>query len=219
MIQVDGDVGGLDQDAVDAVVASASGAVDRCWEQGVARNELVAGTLQLVLGIGRDGRTVHGYVKQSSLGEGEMERCMLDALSKRTFPKPVGGKVGVVRTSLSFELERDVRAPTPWASPKVSEVLSNAANELSACKHGATGAFSATVYVKQVELPPPDAGDGDSGADAADAGPSFVGAAISVGVAAPDEQAWGAVPCLAGVLSRAVYPTPGSWPAKLTFEL
>lgn len=225
-IQVEGEVGGLDPDAVDAVVQSAGREIDRCWERGVARNELVAGSVQLVLGIGASGRSVYGYVEQSTLGEAEMERCMLKALSTRAFPKPVGGKVGLVRTSFSFELGKGTRAPVRWSSSRVDEALGGAATEIAACKHGADGKLTATVYIEQIERPPPaidesDAGDAgqDAGEDAADAGPIWVGAAISVGVAAPDQRAWAAVECLERVLSRAVYPAPGSYPAKVTFEL
>ncbi|GMV19629.1 MAG: AgmX/PglI C-terminal domain-containing protein [Polyangiaceae bacterium] len=218
-IEVEGEVGGLNQEAVDKAVSSAERDVDRCWEQGVARNELVAGTIQLVLGIGRDGRASYGFVQQSTLGEGTMQRCMLGALSARAFPKPVGGKVGVVRTSFSFDLAKDTRAPTNWASTQASSVLASAADEITACKRGTSGSFTATVYVKQVELPPPEADAGDAGEDVADAGPTFAGAAISVGIAAPDERASAAVECLERVLSGAVYPPPGSWPAKLTFTL
>lgn len=222
-IEVEGEVGGLDPEAVDKAVRAAERDIDRCWEQGVARNELVAGNIQLVLGIGRDGRPVHGFVEQSTLGEGQMERCMLEALSARSFPKPVGGKVGVVRTRFSFDLAKDARAPVSWPSAQAASALSGAADEIAACKKGLSASFTATVYVKQVELPPPPAADGDAGSDAgedaADAGPTWVGAALGVGVAAPDEAAWAAVGCLERALSRAVYPAPGSWPAKVTFSL
>jgi hypothetical protein len=223
-IEVEGEVGGLDQAAVDKVVQSAARDVDRCWDQGVARNELAFGTIRLVLGVGAGGRPVYGYVEQSTLGDGQMQRCILKALSTHAYPKPVGGKVGVVRTSFSFELEAS-RAPTSWPSSRVSEVSSSAANEIAACKRGMSGTLSATVYVKEVELPPPPVEESDAGADAgrdadaADAGPILVGKAIAVGIAAPDRRTWPAAECMERVLSQAVYPTPGSWPAKVTFDL
>jgi len=219
-IEVQGEVGGLEQEAVDRVVGSANGDIDACWAKATERNELVSGTVQLVIGVGGQGRSVYAFVKQSSLGDARAERCLLDALSSKGWPKPVGGKVGVVRTSLAFELPKGTRGPTPWASGRVSDVLATAASELSACKKGVVTPFTATVYVKQVELPPPpaDADAGDAG-DAADAGPVFAGAAISVGVAASDEKAAAASECLERLLSQASYPAPGEWPAKVTFEL
>lgn len=221
-IEVEGEVGGLDQEAVDEVVAAASRDFERCWDQGVERNELVAGTIQLVVGVGGDGRVLYAYAKQSTLGDGEMQRCMLRALSARPFPKPVGGKVGVVRTSHSFDLSSTDRAPTQWSSSAVSAMLGDAREEIEACKQGTSGSFTATAYVKQIELPPPDADAGDGGedaGDAGDAGPTWAGAAFDVGVAVSDEHGAAAVDCLERVLSRAVYPAPGERPAKVTFSL
>lgn len=146
---------------------------------------------------------------------------MLKALSRRAYPKPVGGKVGVVNTSFSFDIEA-TRAPTSWASSQVGDVVSSKASEIDACKRGVSATFSVTAYVKQVELPPPpveESDAGDAGQDAVDAGPTWVGRAISVGVAAPDEKSWAAAECLERVLSSADYPAPGDWPTKVTFEL
>jgi hypothetical protein len=222
-IEVQGEVGGLDQDAVNRVVQSASRDIDRCWDRGVARNELVSGSIQIVLGIGGTGRAAYSFVERSSLGENEMERCMLKSLTDRTFPKPVGGKVGIVRTSFSFELDKATRAPVSWGSSQVSDALAGAADPIAACKRGASQKLTATVYVKEVELPPPPVEEtdaGDAGADAnEDAGPTYVGRAISVGIAAPDEQSWAAAECLERALSQIDYPTPGGWPAKVSFEL
>lgn len=217
-MSVEGEVGGLDQDAVNGVMKTADRAIDRCWQRGADRNELLAGTIDLVLGVGEAGRLVYGYARQSTLGDRATERCMLDALRAQTWPKPVGGKVGVVRTSLAFDLGRDTRPPTSWSSAQAGDAVARAAGEIAACKHGAGGTFTATVYVKQVELPPPDAGADDAG-DAGDAGPSYAGSAISVGIAVPDDRGEAIADCLVRVLSAATYPPPGDWPAKLTFSL
>ncbi len=217
-IQVEGDVGGLNPDDVNAVMKAADPAINRCWERGADRNELVAGKIDLVLGVGESGRLAYGYAKQTTLGDRMTERCMLDALRAQSWPKPVGGRVGVVKTSLVFELGKDARPPTSWSSAEASEVRRHAADAIAACKHGATGTFTATVYVKQVEQEPPDAG-ADAGDDAGDAGPTYAGAATSVGIAVPDEHADAIADCLERVLSQGVYPAPGDWPAKVTFAL
>lgn len=222
-IEVGGEVGGLAEDAVDAIVRSASDEIDACWERGAEQNEWLAGSIQLVLGIGGDGRPAYAFVRKSTLGDARAERCMLAALSRKTWPKPVGGKVGVVRSSFSFELPKGARAPAEWTSARVSESLATVADALAACKRGAPGTFTATVYVKQVELPPPPEDAGADAGEGGDAGPSFAGAAISVGVASSDEagsERAGAVAseCLERVLARATYPAPGDWPAKVSFE-
>jgi hypothetical protein len=42
---------------------------------------------------------------------------------------------------------------------------------------------------------------------------------LSVGVTPPDDQGESAVDCLVEVLKHAKFPSPGSWPAKVSFSL
>jgi hypothetical protein len=88
-----------------------------------------------------------------------------------------------------------VRPPTEWSSDRVSETLEDKSDDISKCKNGSSGAFKATMYV------------------------STQGEALSVGIAPPDESGESAVDCLVEVVKGASYPKPGSWPAKVTFDL
>ena len=45
------------------------------------------------------------------------------------------------------------------------------------------------------------------------------GGALTAGVASSDDSGEEAADCVVGVLKDAKYPSPGSWPAKVTFEL
>ena len=66
---------------------------------------------------------------------------------------------------------------------------------INACKGDAHDPFLATIYV------------------------DTNGSAMSVGIAAPDRQQEAHSDCLVEVLSGLKYPTPGSWPAKVTVHL
>lgn len=218
-IRVEGEVGGLDADAVDKIVNGASKDFERCWEAGVSKNELLSGSIELVVGVGGDGRSEHAFVRQSSIGARGTERCLLEALASRTFPRPVGGKVGVVKTSLTFDLASGHRAPVAWTKANVSEVLEGHAAELTACRQGSNARLAVSLYVEQIELPPPPASeDAGDGADA-DAGPTYAGRASSVGVAAADADAFRAAECIERVLLGASFAAPGDVVAKASFEL
>jgi hypothetical protein len=45
------------------------------------------------------------------------------------------------------------------------------------------------------------------------------GSALSAGVSPPNKEAEAQSDCIVDVLSGAAYPSPGSWPAKVTFNL
>jgi hypothetical protein len=73
--------------------------------------------------------------------------------------------------------------------------VSTLSSQIAQCKHRAHGDFTATVYVDQD------------------------GSAVTAGIAASDESGEDAADCLAAALKGAKYPSPGSWPAKVTFSL
>jgi hypothetical protein len=92
-------------------------------------------------------------------------------------------------------MPNDSRPPTAWDPDRVSETVSGMSSRIASCKRQAHGDVTATVYVD------PD------------------GAATSVGIAATDDSIEDAADCLVSALKDGKYPSPGSWPAKVTFPL
>jgi hypothetical protein len=45
------------------------------------------------------------------------------------------------------------------------------------------------------------------------------GSVLSAGVTPPSEEGESSVDCLVSTLKEASFPSPGSWPAKITFSL
>jgi hypothetical protein len=120
---------------------------------------------------------------------------MIGVLRKASWPLPVGGRIGTAENGFGFEMTGDVRPPVDWDSGEISEVLNQNAGAFEQCKSGTGGSFTATVYV-----------DAD-------------GSALGAGVSAPSKEGERASDCLVDVLVGATYPSPGSWPAKVTFTL
>ena len=120
---------------------------------------------------------------------------MLDVLRSKKWPKPVGGEHGLARKSFEFDPPNDVRPPTDWDGEQLEKTLAKLRGKIRSCKNGSGGNFEATMYV------------------------STDGSVLAVGVTPPDENGEEAVDCLVSTLKDATFPSPGSWPAKVTFAL
>jgi hypothetical protein len=194
-ISASSEIGGMNEDAVDDAFKSSVGSLQRCVDKGATRVEFLGGSASFFLKINREGKVDQAYLEHSTIGDRTTERCMLDALRAKSWPKPVGGEHGLARKSFEFDPPNDVRPPTFWEQNDAAPGLKKIASDLGACKDGRQGAFEATLYV-----------DTD-------------GKVLAAGVAPPDEDSEAAVDCLVGVLESASFPSPGSWPAKVTLNL
>ena len=79
------------------------------------------------------------------------------------------------------------------------------------------GKFIATVYVKKELVAPTE--DEQKAAGGEEASPREIGKALTASATPPHEAGEMAVDCIAGVLKKATYPSPGDTPAKVMFEL
>jgi len=192
---VSAEVGALDEAKVEKAFASRVKGLARCLDAGAKRVEFIGGQVAFFVKIDQHGKVAHAHLEKSSLGDRETEKCMLDALRAAEWPAPVGGLVGLARKGFDFDPPNDVRPPTDWDPDKAASALGARGGEIKKCKGGASGAFSATVYV------------------------DTNGSVMAAGVAPPDEAGEAAVDCLVGVIKGTKFPSPGSWPAKVGVEL
>ena len=194
-VGVSAEIGGLSEEKVDKTFQSALSDFQRCLDDGAKRVEFLGGSVSFFVKIDTRGRVDHAHLEKSTMGDRDTEKCMLDSLRGKRWPKPVGGLHGLARKSFDFDPPNDVRAPTSWDGDRVSDSVSKLSKKLSACKKGASGAFEATLYV------------------------GTEGNVLSAGVTPPDEAGEADVDCLVDTLKGASLPSPGSWPAKVTFSL
>lgn len=191
---VSSEIGGLDEDKVDAAFQSSLSGLQRCLQQGATRLEFLGGMVSFFVKIDTTGKVDGAYLEKSTLGDRETEKCMLQAVRSKPWPKPVGGEHGLARKSFDFDPPNDVRPPADYDQSHLSRALGEISSKLGACK-AAMGQFEATVYV------------------------ATDGSILSAGVTPPDEDGEQAVDCLVSTLKSASFPSPGSWPAKVTFKL
>jgi hypothetical protein len=194
-VRAESEVGGLNEDAVEATFKKSLGALQNCLNDGSSRVEFLGGSVAFFLKIDARGRIEHAHLESSTLGDRATERCMLKALSRKSWPKPIGGAVGLARKSFEFDPPNDVRPPTDWPEEEVRPTVEKMSGKLRSCKNGTRGVFRATAYV------------------AAD------GSVLTASVTPPDEQGEQDVDCLVEVVEQTTFPSPGSWPAKVSFPL
>jgi hypothetical protein len=191
---VSSEIGGLDEQKVNAAFESSLSGLERCLHQGSSRVEFLGGSVSFFVKIDLEGKVDGAYLEKSTLGDRDTEKCMLDAVRSRKWPKPVGGEHGLARKSFDFDPPNDVRAPADYDHEHLGKGLDKISSKLASCK-GRSGSYEATMYV------------------------ATDGSVLAAGVTPPDEDGEESVDCLVSTLKGASFPSPGSWPAKVTFTL
>ena len=193
-IVVSSEVGGLDEDAVNGVFEKVQSGLTNCVRKGARRVELLGGDVAFFVGINLSGQAEDTRVERSTLGDRETESCMIAVLKSRSWPKPVGGRKGQVHKAFSFDMPNEARPPVEWSADDVEDTLRKLHRRADKCT-GGSGTYQVTAYI------------------------DTRGSAISVGVAPPDTSGEAKVDCLVEVVKNAKFKSPGSYPAKVSFEL
>jgi hypothetical protein len=191
-LKMKAELGTVDPDAVTRAFHRLDDAFSSCQQQGLSRVEVLSGSLKFFLRIGEDGSAKWTYLEESDLGDRDTEKCLLDAVMGARWPKPDGGDA---EARYTLELQAQGRPATDWSSDKVAAALGKAGNALDQCTSGTSG-FKGTLYV----------------------GPG--GRVLAAGVAVPSKDGASKADCVAKVLGKLKgLPSPGSWPAKVSFGL
>lgn len=168
--------------------------MQRCFFEGMGEVELLGGHIKFYLRVGPDGRVEYAVPRGSSIGHRATELCLLDVAHKTRFPKPHGG--GPAEFAWGFELENPggVRPPVAWDSQRVAESVERQRDGLQGCPI-AGQRFVITAYVAQG------------------------GQIMAAGAASDSEQSAAQIDCVLDVIRGWSMPDPGSYPAKVSFEL
>jgi hypothetical protein len=193
-LQMKSELGSVDPAAVKRTFHGLEDKFTGCQKQGLDRVEVLAGAMKFFVRIGEDGKARWAYLEESEVGDRDTEKCLIDAVLGASWPKPDGGEAEA-RYGMELPLQ-STRPPTDWPSDKVTLAIGKHEGAIGKCKGGASEAFRATMYV----------------------GPG--GKVLAAGVVAATKDSDDKVDCLAGVLQKMKgLPSPGSWPAKVSFGL
>jgi len=195
VLKTSSELGTVDPDAVKKAFTALDAAFMDCQKRALDRVEVLAGSVKFFLRIGADGGAKYSYVEDSELGDRDTEKCLQDVVTAARWPKPYGGGEAEARYGMELPLQA-TRPPSDWSPDKVANALGKRGGAIDQCKAGVTAKFRATMYV----------------------GPG--GKVVAAGVAASSQEGSARVDCLADVLLKMKgLPSPGSWPAKVSFWL
>ncbi|WP_437970399.1 AgmX/PglI C-terminal domain-containing protein [Sorangium sp. So ce260] len=189
------EIGGMNEEKVQAAFERASPRLSRCYQKGVERIPYLGGEIRFKVRVTEEGTVRWAFVKDSTLGDRETETCMLSVLKATRWPKPVGGE-GLAENSFTFEPSSDERPPVPWTPDQLGTPYKKARPALESCRSQAGGSqLKATLYI-----------DTD-------------GKPLSVGVSSADERGEEAAECVAGALRDITFPSPGSYASKVSVDI
>ncbi|UQA56183.1 hypothetical protein [Polyangium aurulentum] len=186
------EIGGLNEADIERAFHKLSGDIEGCFATGSARVAALGGRFKMKLRIDGEGALRWAYLAESTLGDRDTEKCLLDAAHAKTWPRPVGGE-GLAEKS--FEIESP-QAPTPLDEERFKAAIKLARKETAKCrKAGAWGVFQATTYLR---------GDGR---------------VLAAGISPPNEKGEAVVDCMAKALKKLRFGSVGRRTGKLSFEL
>ncbi len=193
-LQMKSELGSVDPAAIKQAFSQLDDKFVDCQKRGLGRVEVLAGSVKFFLRIGEDGGAKWAFLEESEVGDRDTEKCLQDVVVAARWPKPQGGEAEA-RYTMELPLQA-TRPPTDWSSDKVAGALGRHGDALDRCKVGAQAKFHATMYV----------------------GPG--GKVLAAGIATTSKEGDAKADCLANVLQKMRgLPSPGSWPAKVSFPL
>lgn len=230
------ELGSIDERAVEQTFDRLQSKLETCHKQARDRVEYLSGDVKVFLRIGQDGKVRYAFFEESTLGDRETEKCLLDLFAATDWPKPQGGEAEV-RNGFGWPAGSE-RQPTPWGPEKVSTALDGDKETKKAvekCKAGISGDFRVTAYVEPGEaesLHGSGKGSGkSSGKGAGKGGGKKRGKKVgakggehggrfkAVGVAPPGKEGAEKVDCIVEAIRGLSLPSPGSYAAKVSFTL
>jgi hypothetical protein len=188
------EVGALDEDKVNEAFQAARPAIDACFASANTglRYQVVGGDVEVLVRVKNDGSIRWAYPRRSTLGHADTERCILSALEQQSWPRPEGGEEGIASTN--YSIDPPGRPAVDWSSDDLGDAGPALEDKLRGCLSQG-GSLTVTVYVD------PD------------------GQAFSAGAAIEDEAALDALDCAISAARDVSYPSPGSYPAKVTLRV
>lgn len=196
---MESEIGGMNQYDVEDTFTRLQEPIFACVRHGTDRLSEMGGKFSVKLRVNKKGSVVSAYLAQSTLGDRETERCVLDVARSVSWPKPLGGE-GIAERS--FDVDPSVE-PVQWKADKARNAKKTLGQKLDKCYREAVGSarqaedgvFTATAYI-----------------DAR-------GKVVAAGVAPPHAAGERVADCLVNALRETKFGSPGRKAAKVTFEL
>jgi hypothetical protein len=193
-MQVSGEgfMGTIPEHKINGTLEPKMSTFQRCFFEGAEVVAFIGGHIKLYFRVGLDGRVEWVHPRGSSIGHRGTEQCIVAAAKKTRFPKPRGG--GPAEFVWGFDLEPNGRPPVDWDESRVRSRVDAQAASLAGCGID-DFRYIVTAYV------------------------AVGGHVLSAGAAADSQEAADKIDCVLEAVQAWEFPDPGSFPAKVSFEL
>ena len=151
-VTMSSEVGVVDSDDVEATIQDHFDEVRGCYARAGKAQKYAGGKVLLRFLIAGDGAAQDVWVLESSLGNYDVERCLVEVGRKIRFHAPGGNK------ATTFEYPVEFRSSTGVSvldvdGPKVEHDVAMLMPQLAACGRVADGDINAIVYIEPNGLP------------------------------------------------------------------
>ena len=188
-VQIQGLMGTMDADDVRNTLEPKLGRFMRCFSRRYDDIEILGGHIHMGFRVDVEGNVLWVYPTDSSIGDRQTEKCLLDTAAAIRFPRPRGGEAEF-GYPLHLDPPEDVRPPVHWEASSVASTVEANRGTLSSCGAG----YTVTVYIAPG------------------------GQVMAVGASSEQTNAEG-IDCVTEAVSGWAMPDPGSYPAKVSFSL
>lgn len=188
---VEGEIGGLNEEAMARAFQSLDRPVQACLDEATGKLPVLGGRFNLKIRIDREGRARWAYLSETTLGDRDAERCVLALVKEKQWPRPIGGE-GVAERAYEIDPKtKPAVLEVKWVRPAVTKAAQNA---WRCKKKGARGKLRATAYLR------PD------------------GRVLAASIAPPNERVEDAADCVVEAIRKVQFGRPGRR-SKLSFDI
>jgi hypothetical protein len=120
-----------------------------CHEPRARRVPRLSGNIEFAIRVLADGNVSEVLVRNSDVGDRQLERCLVQVIQGTPFPRPNGGDANV-SWNMILAPGRPGKDPEQWEVDRIERVLAkNAPDLLEACEVPNRGSFLMTAYVNR----------------------------------------------------------------------
>jgi hypothetical protein len=94
--------GSLDKEIIRRVVHLHMNEVKFCYDQELAKKPALAGRISVQFAISSAGQVFTSVMQSTSMNDAQVENCVVNAVRRWEFPRPMGGGMAIVLYPFSF---------------------------------------------------------------------------------------------------------------------
>lgn len=191
-LAIEGLMGSISEMAVSRGLSPRMGRFAQCFADRYDDLDVVGGRIRFSFRIKTDGTVKWVFPHASTIGDRPTEACLIDVAQRTRFERPRGGEAEF-SWPLAFDPPDDIRPPVGWEATRVEDTV--AAHRAAVRSNCGRGPFMVTAYV------------------------SPGGEVKAAGVSTTEQTSAERLECVANAVTTWTLPDPGSYLAKVTFEL